>query len=63
MGGGVVRFHDVGTGAERAALKGHEGIVWSVAFSSDGKTLASCAGDETVKIRDVSGLLASRPSK
>jgi WD40 repeat protein len=34
----------------RAILKGHEGSVYSAAFSPDGKTLASVSDDETVKL-------------
>src|SRR5262249_37075115 len=39
-------------------LEGHEGHVRSVAFSPDGKTLASGSQDQSVQIWDVSG---SRP--
>ena len=41
--GGVVRLWDVAKGKERVALKGHKGIVQAVAFSPDGKTLASAS--------------------
>ena len=41
---------DLATGQELVALKGHFTVVSSVAFSPDGKTLASGSGDLTVRL-------------
>jgi len=38
---------------ERTTLKGYQGLVFSVAFSPDGKFLASGSGDGTVKVWEV----------
>ena len=49
----AIKLWDVETGKEIRTLKGHSASVYSVAFSPDGKTLASGSGDNTIKLWDV----------
>ena len=50
---GQVKLWDVATGREIAAIKGHGRGVNKVAFSRDGKMLASGSTDNTIKLYDV----------
>jgi|GEM_PF-572855 len=52
---GDIRLVDLSTGQVLGLLRGHSGTIVSLAFSADGKTLASGSSDTNVRVWDLQG--------
>lgn len=55
-------FSEQSPAPERAALTGHTQVVEGLAFSPDGRTLASCGWDNSVRLWDLSGVKSGMPA-
>jgi RNA polymerase sigma factor (sigma-70 family) len=58
----AVVLWEVATGQERRRFVGHQGTVWSIAFTPDGRRLTSGSSDTTALVWDVAGLLGDQRS-
>ena len=55
-----IRVHDAATGKELFPQRGHTGQIWSVAFSPNGKLLASVSSDPGIRLWDMATGKAER---
>jgi RNA polymerase sigma factor (sigma-70 family) len=60
-GGSVVQLCDVSRGRKVHSFAGHDGDVTGLAFTPDGRTLASSSFDSSVLVWDVAGVAARQP--
>jgi WD40 repeat protein len=57
----VVKIWDAKSGTERRTLHGHAHYIWKVAFSPEGRYLASGSWDSTVKVWDLAAPESAEP--
>jgi len=58
---GTVRLWTLDGKPAAEPFKGHDGLVWSVAFSADGTRIVSAGGDGTVRLWTLDGKPAAEP--
>jgi WD40 repeat protein len=60
---GMIELRETATGKVLAARSAHNQSINAVAFSSDGKLLATAGFDRMAKLWDVAKLLEQKPEK